>query len=193
MDSDNTAPVPHSSPQELLERGLALCRGGDWERGLECLGQITEGAGLELPGVFYSYLGHGIARCEGRVAEGLRLCRHGVKVEFYQPENYLNLARVYLLGGNRQRAWASLEQGLKVDRRHPGLRRLLKEMGARKRPVIPFLHRDNPLNRLLGRLRHQVRVSKDQQKLKKRKREQFEARQKARRKARELARERPRH
>jgi len=59
--------------------------------------------GIELPGLFYSYLGFGVARFDRRVREGLTLCEHAVKREFYQPENYLNLARTHLLAGNRER------------------------------------------------------------------------------------------
>lgn len=109
--------------------------------------------------MFYSYLGRGIAMKEGRIREGIRLCRHGVKVEFYQPENYINLAQVYLLANNRRRAWEAVVQGLQVDRGHKGLQRLARNMGVRKRPMIPFLSRDNPINQLLGRIRHDLKTS----------------------------------
>ncbi|HET9228741.1 MAG TPA: hypothetical protein VFR31_18825, partial [Thermoanaerobaculia bacterium] len=78
-----------------LGRALALCREGNWNEGLVYLGQLAESGepGSAMPGLFYSYLGYGIARCQGKVQEGLKLCEHSVKVEFYEPDNYLNLAR----------------------------------------------------------------------------------------------------
>jgi hypothetical protein len=43
--------------------------------------------------------------------------------------------------------------GLGVQSDHPGIIRTLKQMGVRKKPVIPFLGRNNPLNIFLGKLR----------------------------------------
>ena len=45
---------------DTLGRALALCRAGDWDAGLYHLGQLTESG--PMPGLFYSYLGYGIAR-----------------------------------------------------------------------------------------------------------------------------------
>jgi uncharacterized protein HemY len=142
----------------ILDRGLALCRQGDWQRGLLHLGRLAEGMeGAErssLPGLFYSFLGYGVARCEQRVQEGVKLCRHAIKVEFYQPENYLNLARTLLLLNDRQGAVSAVQRGLKIDPHQPQLVELSRELGIRRRPVLPFLSRTNPLNRFLGSLRH---------------------------------------
>ena len=142
---------------EPLARGLDLCRGGEWERGLAVLGRLAQTADKSsLPGLFYSYLGYGIARCERRIKEGIKLCQHAIKVEFYQPENYLNLARSQLLANDRRGAVQAIQRGLKVDPNHLDLLDLAHEIGVRRRPVLSFLSRDNFLNRLLGRLRHNV-------------------------------------
>jgi hypothetical protein len=159
---------------DVLRRGIERCRQGDWEVGLSFLGRIAEGCrqgdwevGLSflgriaegerssaLPGLFYSYLGYGIALRQRRVQEGLKLCQHSVKIQFYEPENYVNLARTYLLAGDRPAAIRAVLDGLRVIRHHPDLLRLHQELGIRAQPVLPFLGRSNPLNRLLGRLRH---------------------------------------
>ena len=145
---------------EVLERGLALCRRGEWDLGLADLGKLAENDTQgDLPSTFYSYLGYGIALRQRRIREGLRLCRHAVKLEFYNPENYFNLARTCLLAENRRKAYEAVTQGLQMDRSHKGLRQLLKRMGARRKPVLPFLSRDNPLNRILGRIRHDLKSS----------------------------------
>lgn len=142
----------------VLRRGIERCRQGDWEVGLAFLGRIAESErSTALPGLFYSYLGYGIALRQRRVQEGLKLCQHSVKIQFYEPENYVNLARTHLLAGDRPAAVRAVLEGLKVIRHHPELLRLHKELGIRAEPVLPFLSRSNPLNQFLGRLRHSWR------------------------------------
>lgn len=141
-----------------LHRGIDCCRRGDWDQGLLYLGRVAESSDRSsLPGLFYSYLGYGIARCQNRIEEGLKLCEHSVKLEFYQPENYLNLARTRLLGKDRSGAVHAIRRGLKIDSQHLELLALYRELGMREAPVLPFLHRSNPLNQMLGRIRHALR------------------------------------
>ena len=143
---------------DALNQGIACCRKGNWVEGLRHLGWIAEqaGAATQLPGLFYSYLGYGIALREQRIDEGLKLCRHSIKLEFYQAENYLNLARTCLLAQDRAGAVRAVKGGLKIDA-HPGLLALQKELGIRGAPVLRFLSRTNALNQILGRLRHAFR------------------------------------
>ena len=140
-----------------LRRGIDCCRRGDWNEGLRQLGQIAERGDTGLPGIYYSYLGYGIALREKRVREGLQLCRHSVKVEFYQADNYHNLARTYLLARQRSAAVRTVLDGLKIDPHHRGLLVVRKELGIRGRPILPFLDRGHVLNQFLGRLRHALR------------------------------------
>lgn len=139
----------------VLRKGIERCRQGDWDVGLAFLGRIAESErSSALPGIFYSYLGYGIALRQRRVQEGLKLCQHSIKIQFYEPQNYVNLARTCLLAGDRPGAIRAVLDGLKVVRQHPILLQLHQELGIRAQPVLPFLSRSNPLNRLLGRLRH---------------------------------------
>jgi hypothetical protein len=141
---------------DLAWRGIALCREGSWRQGLDILRRVaaTDDRQGDLPGLFYSYLGFGIARFDRRVREGLQLCEHAVKREFYQPENYLNLARTELLAGRREAAIEAIAAGRRIDPEHAGLAALHDEVGVRRPPVLPFLSRRSLVNRLLGRLRH---------------------------------------
>ncbi|MEA3275198.1 MAG: hypothetical protein U9Q81_07915, partial [Pseudomonadota bacterium] len=135
-----------------------LCRAGNWKAGMEILGKIAESdrQGTELSGLFYSYLGYGIARHERRGKEGLALCQHAIKVQFYEPENYVLLARVYLLRRRRGKAIDALQRALRLNARHPEALKLAKEIGFRRKPVLPFLSRNNSLNIALGKLRHSI-------------------------------------
>lgn len=146
--------------QAVAAKGVALCREGDWDRGLQLLGAAAEGrgagSGAELPGIVYSYLGYGLARYQRRSRDGIKLCEHAVKIQYYEPENHMNLARTLMLTGDRRAAVASIARGLKLDPNHKGLKELRVDIGVRRRPVLPFLSRTNPLNVFLGRLRHGI-------------------------------------
>jgi tetratricopeptide (TPR) repeat protein len=149
------AAAPAGMTAAMLD-AIDRCRRGGWKDGLAALARIAEqeqrpGA---LPALVYSYLGYGIALRQQRLQEGLKLCQHAVKLEFYQAENYLNLARTLLLAGQRRAAVRAVSEGLKIEPDNPQLLELQGEVGLRKHPVLPFLSRSNPLNLVLGRIRH---------------------------------------
>jgi tetratricopeptide (TPR) repeat protein len=141
---------------EALTKGIDLCRQGEWKDGLFVLGRIADSGRAGLPGIFYSYLGYGLALYQKRTEEGLKLCKHAVKIQFYEPDNYLNLARTALLASDRAEAVQAVRRGLKVDRNNAQLKELYREMGIRQLPVIRFLSRSNPLNLILGKLRAHI-------------------------------------
>ncbi len=70
------------------------------------------------------------------------------------PVLYLNLGRTLLLSGRKKEAVESFGRGLTYDRWHKELKKEMTALGIRKSPVLPFLSRSNPLNRLLGKLRN---------------------------------------
>jgi hypothetical protein len=153
------SPEGLENPRVVAETGIEICRAGDWSRGMTILADLVKDRGVsdQIPGVAYSFLGYGIARYQKQVKEGLRLCQHAVKTSFYSPECHLNLARVQILAKNRKGAVRAIAQGLALDPRNAGLRALHAEIGVRKRPVVGFLSRDNPVNRTLGKLRRQMK------------------------------------
>lgn len=145
-------------PTRAARQGIELCRRGDWRRGFSLLVAAAESeqGTSGLPGLFYSYLGYGMARYRNRVRDGLALCEHAIKIEFYQPESYLNLARTRLLMRDRTGAVQALDRGLKLDPGYGPLLDLRDQMGFRRRAVLPFLSRENPLNHGLGWLRSRL-------------------------------------
>jgi tetratricopeptide (TPR) repeat protein len=142
----------------FVESGIEHCRAGRWDKGVEYLHYVAEREprGLGDAGLFLSYLGCGVARTQGRADEGLALCEQAVKVEFYQPENWANLAEVLILCGRRAEAVNAVEQGIDIDSRLGRLRTIHQRLGRRQQPVLRFLDRSNPLNHLLGLMRSQV-------------------------------------
>ena len=83
------------------------------------------------------------------VTEGLDLCQEAVRQDPDEPLCYLNLAKAYM----------AIHRGMRL--RSPHRQRLLdyyKTIGVRRKPVLAFLSRDNPLNEFLGRLSWRLRM-----------------------------------
>lgn len=148
--------MPREQLLAACERGLDLCRFGNFKEGLAelaALGDLTRVK--DIPSAYFSYLGYALAKQRNQIPQGIKLCRHAIKLEFFQTENYVNLARTCLLSEKyRREAWEAIRDGLKIDPEHPELLELERQLGSRKPPVIRFLGRNNPLNRLLGSVRH---------------------------------------
>ena len=138
-------------------RGILHCRRGEWHSGLHYLQQVELGGGdVTLPGLYYSYLGLALARCQRRHSEGIELCERAVSLGFFDPENFLNLAWARMLAGDRRGALDAVERGLKLESRHAALKELAQRLGRRRPPVLSFLPREHPLNRRLGQWRHRM-------------------------------------
>ncbi len=92
----------------------------------------------------------------GRARQGIRPCLE-VARRFGASSDLLAALGLLLLGsGDRARAVRAFRAGLRMCPRHPALRARLREMGHRRRPVLPFLPRSHPANRWLGRIRHRL-------------------------------------
>ena len=147
-----------AKPADIAWKGIEFCRQGDWKEGLYWLSLAAEAKSDadQLPALFYSYLGFGVARYQKQKEQGLKLCRRAVELEFYQPEGYYFLARTHLLVADRRAAFDVVERGLEVDSTHDGLLALRAELGERLPPVLSFLPRHHALNRWLGMARHRL-------------------------------------
>jgi hypothetical protein len=162
-------------PMGLVHRGIAAAKKEQFERGLILLteaynrfGAGAEGtsssklladsasvAGRRTPTLLLSYLGLCLSMTKGRYREAARLCEMAIRHEPFHVDHYLNLARVWEAGRSPKNVVGAIERGLAVTHA-PALLALQKEFGARKTPVVPFLQRDNPVNRALGKLRHKI-------------------------------------
>jgi hypothetical protein len=140
-----------------IHRGILHCRKGEWHSGLHYL-QVADGldADMTLPGLYFSYLGLALARCQRRHEEATELCERGVAIQFYEPENFLNLAWVRLLARDRLGAITALERGLALDAKHAGLLDFQSKLGVRRAPVLRFLPRGHGINRFLGKMRYRL-------------------------------------
>ena len=137
---------------ETLRDGVLLCRRNKWRQGYDRLARVA--ALLErkgnLPGIYYSYLGLAMAKCEGRKRDGMKLCRYAVDHQPMQPDNHVNLGWIYVMIGNRRSAWKCLRMAQQLVPDHERAAELHDELGLRREPVVGFLGRTNPVNRAAG-------------------------------------------
>ena len=116
---------------------------------LEYCGRLMRAGKRISPSILSSY-GLAVAHAEN-VREGLKICLQALSSDRHNADAYLCLARVYLLSGSRRSAIDVLAQGARLCEKHRGLSELRSELGIRKRPPIPFLPRESPINVRLGR------------------------------------------
>ncbi|MBI5043002.1 MAG: hypothetical protein HZC10_04055 [Nitrospirae bacterium] len=152
------------SSEELFKAGVKLLKQGKNKDALASIKAAIKKGGYEgaeeMPPNYLSYLGLAIALAEKRYRDGAELCEKAVKKEFYNPTNYLNLGKIYSVGGYRLKALNAFNDGLRIDRTHKELIEELKKIGVRRRPIIPFLQRKNVLNKFLGFLFHKEKMAK---------------------------------
>jgi tetratricopeptide (TPR) repeat protein len=146
-----------STSENSFRRGLrAIDRGAHLEAlaYFEAAVQLARRLGAEaVPMKYLSYYGWCLAVCSDRLDEAREFCETAVRSEFYNPDAYWNLGRVYLKTGDRSLAFDAFVRGLQLNPRHAGLVGELRRLGIRRRPVIRLLERGHPVNRILGRLR----------------------------------------
>ena len=142
--------------EESYTRGIEALSHG---RGREALAmfeasiEIEKRSGGRQPQARYlSFYGMCLAFEKKQLNEGIRFCRQALKSEFFNPDLSWNLGRLLLRAGRRKEAHDVLLKGYALQPGHGGILEELAQMGMRRRPVLGFLSRDNPVNVLLGRM-----------------------------------------
>jgi Flp pilus assembly protein TadD len=137
-----------------FKQGLTLLRDN---YAIKALPHMKRAVELERNNPYYmSYLGVVLARSERKWGEAEKLCDSAVRMKRNQAQLYLNLAEVYATAGRRDEAVEALQAGLKFARRDIRLNIAMNKLTRRRSPVLSFLTRRHPLNRSLGKLRHQT-------------------------------------
>ena len=146
-----------NSAEESFQRGMTALSNGQPR---EAMAYFE--AALEIEAKFQvaqhqprylSFYGLCMALSGERLYEAIKLCRGALKLEEFNTAFHLNLSRVLLMGDRRREAHAVLIAGLSLHPDHQQMIRLIRGMGMRKRPPLPFLARNNPFNIMLGRIR----------------------------------------
>lgn len=97
-----------------------------------------------------SYYALGLGLEELEINEALRLAKWAVGEERTNGELHCNLAYIFHQRGDRTNAVKHLELADRFSPDNPRAGRLWKKVGRRNRPPLPFLGRNNPINKYLG-------------------------------------------
>ncbi len=141
--------------QSMLDEAVRHLDEGRPGEALVVLRQLQTGLGKGQPEYnrVRSYYGYTLV-CLGEQTEGLAVCRDAAESELNDPVVFYNLARAALRCGQRRLALHAIGLGRVAGPDFAELERLRRRMGVRRQPVLGFLSRDNPLNIILGRMRH---------------------------------------
>jgi Flp pilus assembly protein TadD len=135
-----------------FEEGLARYREGDVATAHALFERSHRRAPFDAR--FMSWYGLTLVLVERNSNLGILYCDQALRVAGAEPELLLNQARAHLALGQRDRAVKAIMRGLAAAPLDPALKAAQASMGWRRKPVIPFLSRSNPINRWLGRMRH---------------------------------------
>ena len=106
-----------------------------------------------------SYFGLCLALIEKKYKAAIELCKRAVALQFYNPDHWVNLTRVYAAAGHRRKALDAVETGLKQHPDYEPLVAIRHTLGVRARPPVPFLDRSHPINVTLGQARHAKKIA----------------------------------
>jgi Flp pilus assembly protein TadD len=154
MSDENGVSGPPRAGVTEFEECLRHLHGGDK---FAALAHIRRALDAEPKNPFYlSYVGLLSAVAEKRYTSGERLCREALELKCNHAQLYLNLAEVYHQAGRDGDAMTTLQKGFVSTGRDMRIRHALKKIGGRRAPVLSIVKRSHLLNRILGRLRHQM-------------------------------------
>ncbi len=140
--------------EELFEKGKVFLRENNTLAALSCLEKAYSRA--KLPGI-HSYLGLCLAAERGQVKEGVALCHEAIAGDAGNPVHYLHLGKIYLREKRRAEAIETFRKGLSLGD-HEEIRRILDNLGTRKKPLFTILPRNNFLNKYSGKLLRLLRL-----------------------------------
>lgn len=131
-----------------LKTGIREAKRGNTKLAIRLLQQFAESNNFPEAKAWFGYC---TAYENQEFSRGIDLCRDAIRCDRLLPDGYLALSRIYLRKSLRKPAIETLQQGLKMTRDEE-ISTLLVNLGVRKKPIIPFLSRDNFLNIFLGRI-----------------------------------------
>jgi Flp pilus assembly protein TadD len=147
-------PIADSAALTEFKQGVQMLRD---EQPNEALIHFRNAVNLEKQNPYYiSFVGVSLARAERRWTSALKLCEMALSMKRNEAQLYINLAEVYMSAGRREEALMTLDRAHASLGRNPRIQQERMKLGSRGPSALPFLNRQNVLNRYLGILRHRI-------------------------------------
>lgn len=135
--------------ERIFEQALQNYRAGRLAMATKSLGHLVQDGSRDP--AHLSYYGLLLAFTHGRNEESISLCEEAVEKDGRRSSVlYLNLGRALAAHGRRREAIIALERGVLIHEDDRRLRRELQHLVPRRRPLIPSLGRQHPVNRCYG-------------------------------------------
>ena len=155
-------PVMNASPEivkpgDYLRAVKVSLRQGNQK---EAFGLLQQAA-LQYPDdpFILSYYGCLQALVERKYRAGVEKCKKAISLiqqessfgeEMIYPVFYLNLGRAYIAARKKDDALEAFKRGLKFNSGNRDILNELRALGSRKKALVPFLDRSNPINKYIG-------------------------------------------
>jgi len=168
--------APHNprevaKPGEYLRAVKAHLQRGDQKEAFSLL----QDAALQYPDdpFILSYYGCLQALVGRKYRTGVEKCKQAISMiqkessfgeDLLYPVFYLNLGRAYVAAGKKKDALEAFERGLKYDNNNRDILMEVRGLGSRKKAVVPFLDRSNPINKYVGLILHKANKAPDKKK-----------------------------
>ena len=137
-----------------FKRGVKLLRDA---RPHTALVHFRNAAELEKNNPYYlSFVGVSLCRAQRDWKTALELCETALSMKRNEAQLFLNLAEVYTYSGRREEALMTLDRAQASLGPVPCIQKERQKLGCRRPPALPFLDRQNFLNKKLGLLRHYI-------------------------------------
>lgn len=138
--------ITEHEAKSFYEEGLEALKSGSF---LSAMKLFEKAVALERKPPYLSRLALCLAKERRDFAKAISLCKEAIKHEPRNAEHFLYLGRIHLLAGQKKEAIRIFRMGLRHDR-NQDISRELQRLGSRRGPVLPFLGRNNPINKYLG-------------------------------------------
>ena len=150
-----------SEAETHFQRGLNLMKTSNYRKASECFDEAIRTNRsqdfFQKKAKYLSYYGLCLALGEDKVDEGLSFCKKAIRENFFQPDFYLNLGKVYLKKGSRGKAFMAFRKGLQFDNGNKQIISELKQLDIGRQPFFFFLFRNHPFNKYMGILLARLR------------------------------------
>jgi tetratricopeptide (TPR) repeat protein len=141
---------------QCFQRGIKLFQRSQFEAALEEFREALASEDiLEMKNgdpLYISYYGIALARTRKRFDIAIKLGKLAIKTGEQYPETFINLAQTYEFAGQITQAIESARLGIRKHPQNIQLLEILQTLSPRGKEIIPFLDRDNTLNKYAGKI-----------------------------------------